>query len=112
MSYSFFVSELISKLKSKVAQFGIPTIIFPEGENPLIQQAVQRLKNTNLINPVLLFTNRTKLSSLVVENELKYIILEDYNLNEIAEKLFILRNGKLTLDKAQQLIQEPNYFAT
>lgn len=87
-------------------------IIFPEGWNKLIQEAGQELVLSSKIKPVLVFRHPEEVPS-DLSPEIEKIVISEYDLVSLSNKLFELRKEKgMTIEQAQKLVLLPNYFAT
>lgn len=92
-------------------------IVFPEGRDERILNAVTMLYRENLIEPIVL-GNHDHINLLAERNGLTLegitvINLEHYNYrDEMAKALFERRNGKLTEEEAMELTYDETYFGT
>lgn len=103
------INKLITKLQKSNNKI---RIVFPEGNNELIQNVAQRLIVENIAIPVLIFDTKEQFN-LANKLECEKICIENYDTKSLAQELFTLRNGKIdSLETAHKLVQQSNYFAT
>ena len=108
--------ELIESLSSKIKGKKV-RIVFPEGSEPRILGAVVRLASEDLVQPVLIgnpevVKEAAKNRGFNVEN---IEIVDPANYAEIDEMVASFverRKGKVTEEKAIQLLKDENYFGT
>ena len=99
------VSSLLKRIKGTGRK-----IVFPEGNSPLIQSVAQRLTKENLAVCFLVFKTRKD----VPEGESCFfhpLVVEEFDLESLASKLYQIRKGKTDLVKCRLLVAQPNYFA-
>lgn len=87
-------------------------VIFPEGINPKIQEVALRLKKENIVVPILCFSNNKLIPEIIKKSGIITYSINDSITIKLIQKLFQLRKNKLTIEKAQELMQQTNYFAT
>lgn len=109
--------DLFEELKVEVKEKH-PSIVFPEGEDERVLKAAFRLKEENILEPIVL-GKRSE-----VEETAKAIVKDLANINfidpaeakdtdEMAQKFFERRKGKITLEDAKALLlKDVNYFGT
>ena len=106
------VESLSSKIKGKKVR-----IVFPEGSEPRILGAVVRLASEDLIQPVLIgnpevVKEAAKNRGFNVEN-IEIVDPANYaKLDEMVASFVERRKGKVTEEKAIQLLKDENYFGT
>lgn len=108
--------ELIESLSSKIKGKKV-RIVFPEGSEPRILGAVVRLASEDLVQPVLIgnpevVKEAAKNRGFNVEN---IEIVDPANYAEIDEMVASFverRKGKVTEEKAIELLKDENYFGT
>ncbi len=108
--------ELIESLSSKIKGKKV-RIVFPEGSEPRILGAVVRLASEDLVQPVLIgnpevVKEAAKKRGFNVEN---IEIVDPANYAEIDEMVASFverRKGKVTEEKAIELLKDENYFGT
>lgn len=108
--------ELIESLSEKIKGKKV-RIVFPEGSEPRILGAVVRLASEELITPVLIgnpevIKEAAKNRGFAVEN---IEIVDPANYAEIDEMVASFverRKGKVTEEKAIELLKDENYFGT
>lgn len=110
--------ELFDILKDKISGKN-KKIVFPEGQEPRILKAAIRLANDGLIVPILLGNEeviRQTAKELNVDlGEIKIIDPKTYPDNKFAEmkaKFVDRRKGKNTLEQAEEMLRDVNYFGT
>lgn len=104
--------DIIQKIKGKGFR-----LVFTEGSDPRILQAVSKLKSEGVLEPILL-GNPEQIQEKA--NELKLDItnieilnpLSDSRIQEMAQKLFELRKGKMDEATALKTCKQGNYFGT
>ena len=104
--------KLINKLKADPK-----TIVFTEGTDPRILEAAARLMAGTFLHPILLGNEeevRAAADRECVKIREATIIdpLCSPDIEEMAEKMAELRNGKMTLDQCREALKSPNYFGT
>ncbi|WP_407371155.1 phosphate acetyltransferase [Carnobacterium sp.] len=108
--------ELIESLSAKIKGKKV-RIVFPEGSEPRILGAVVRLASEDLIQPVLIgnpeaVKEAAKNRGFNVEN-IEIIDPANYDkLDEMIASFVERRKGKVTEEKAIQLLKDENYFGT
>ncbi|MCR8613089.1 MAG: phosphate acetyltransferase [Mycoplasma sp.] len=105
------MSKIIKKITEKINSSGKnPTIVFPEGWHEYVVEAALKIKEESNIKPILV----VKTDDQKQENGIEYISIESYNEKEnLVSQLHEIRKAKgMTIEKAQALIEQPNYFAT
>ncbi|MDN5373213.1 MAG: phosphate acetyltransferase [Carnobacterium sp.] len=108
--------ELIESLSEKIKGRKV-RIVFPEGSEPRILGAVVRLASEDLIQPVLIgnpeaVKEAAKNRGFDVEN-IEIIDPSNYDkLDEMVASFVERRKGKVTEEKAIQLLKDENYFGT
>lgn len=102
------MADLFTKLKAKVEGKGIK-IIFPESQDERIKEAASRLGAENLVVPILI-GKKDELSDVT---NVEIIDPAEFDqMDEMIDKFVEVRRGKLTRDKAIELLESPNYFGT
>lgn len=110
--------DLFDNLKQKVAGAN-KTIVFPEGQEPRIFRAAIRLKNDDLVVPILL----GKVDEIKQNAENEGVDLGDIELidpntypedkfAEMVEAFVERRKGKNTKEQAETMLRDVNYFGT
>ena len=85
-----------------------PRIVFAEGDNPYILQAIQEFKND--IEPILIFKSK---NDVPTNCEFKTISIDSIDLTKYANLLLELRKHKgMTLEQANKLVKCSNYLAS
>lgn len=105
-------ATLAQKIKGKDL-----TIVFPEGNEPRILEAVARLSAEDLIHPILLGKAAEIQNVLSQEGinlgEVKMIDPDDYDqFDEMVDAFVERRKGKNTAEKAQKMLRDNAYFGT
>ena len=108
--------ELIESLSGKIKGKKV-RIVFPEGSEPRILGAVVRLASEDLIQPILIgnpevIKEAAKNRGFNVEN-IEIVDPANYDkLDEMVASFVERRKGKVTEEKAIQLLKDENYFGT
>lgn len=108
---NLFVS-LTNKIKGKNL-----SVVFPEGTEPRILGAAQRLANDELLKPILI-GNPDEIAKVAAEMklDLKGIeIIDSYNYadyDQMVDAFVERRKGKATKEQAEELLRDPTYFGT
>lgn len=108
--------ELFTSLKQKVQGHGLK-IVFPEATDPRILKAAQRLQQEELIEPVFLGNpEAVQQAAAAAQVDLSQIQILDPNhydqFNDMVQAFVQRRKGKNTVEQAQTMLQDPNYFGT
>lgn len=108
--------ELFTSLKQKVQGHGLK-IVFPEATDPRILKAAQRLQQEGLIEPVFLGNpEAVQQAAAAAQVDLSQIQILDPNhydqFNDMVQAFVQRRKGKNTVEQAQTMLQDPNYFGT
>lgn len=106
--------SLFGTLREKVASNYVK-IVFPEGNDDRILRAAARLKFEGLIDPVILGEYDEVHDSLArlgfVDQDYTIINPNDYAYFEKMKEAFVeIRKGKATLEDADRLLRDVNYF--
>ena len=104
--------ELTQKIKGKNIK-----IVFPEGEEERILKAVVRLKEENLITPIVLGkVSDVEKTAQKINKSLDGIKIIDPNtadhFDEMVEKFLEVRKAKNTKEDALRLLKDVNYYGT
>ncbi|KRK46158.1 phosphate acetyltransferase [Dellaglioa algida] len=112
--------SLFESLKSKIESKKIK-LVFPEGEEERILKAAVKLAEDNLAEPILLGDVK-KIQALAAQLNL---VIEgigiqlldpkaysDADFNEMKETFVARRNGKNTIEQADEMLRDVNYFGT
>lgn len=108
--------ELFTSLKQKVQGQGLK-IVFPEATDPRILKAAQRLQQEELIEPVFLGNpEAVQQAAAAAQVDLSQIQILDPNhydqFNDMVQAFVQRRKGKNTVEQAQTMLRDPNYFGT
>ncbi|MCT6826575.1 phosphate acetyltransferase [Bombilactobacillus mellifer] len=108
--------ELFTSLKQKVQGHGLK-IVFPEATDPRILKAAQRLQQEELIEPVFLGNpEAVQQAAATAQVDLSQIQILDPNhydqFNDMVQAFVQRRKGKNTVEQAQTMLRDPNYFGT
>lgn len=109
MSFFYEAERIIRKYQHK--------IVLPEGTDKRIVGAAARLKNNNLLEPILL-GNPEEIQKVADENgfdisKVQVINPETYSQRrELVKALVERRKGKVTEEEAREIIKDENYFGT
>lgn len=101
------INELTSKIKGKGLR-----IVFPESNDPRIVEAAVRLAEEELVEPILVKTTDPIAPGYDVS---KCTVVDPRNYDEFDEMVdaFVARRkGKATVDQANTLLLDENYFGT
>lgn len=109
--------DLFEELKVEVKEKH-PSIVFPEGEDERVLKAAFRLKEENILEPIVL-GKRSEVEEVAkaIGKDLANINFIDpaeaKDIDEMAQKFFERRKGKITLEDAKALLlKDVNYFGT
>lgn len=109
--------DLFEELKVEVKEKH-PSIVFPEGEDERVLKAAFRLKEENILEPIVL-GNRSEVekTAKAISKDLSNINFIDpaeaKDIDEMAQVFFERRKGKITLEDAKALLlKDVNYFGT
>ena len=109
MSFFYEAERIIRKYQHK--------IVLPEGTDKRIIGAASRLKNNNILEPILL-GNPEEIKKIADENgfdisKVQVINPETYSQRtELINAFVERRKGKITQQEAEELIKDENYFGT
>lgn len=109
--------DLFEELKVEVKEKH-PSIVFPEGEDERVLKAAFRLKEENILEPIVLGKrSEVEETAKAIGKELANINFIDpaeaKDIDEMAQKFFERRKGKITLEDAKALLlKDVNYFGT
>ena len=109
--------DLFEELKIKVKEKH-PSIVFPEGEDERVLKAAFRLKEENILEPIVLGKrSEVEKTAKAIGKDLSNINFIDpaeaKDIDEMAQKFFERRKGKITLEDAKALLlKDVNYFGT
>lgn len=108
--------SLFQNLKDKIYGKNV-RIVFPEGTDERILGAVVRLKADNLLHPVLL-GNPEEINAIASKRGINVFGIEIIDPKNYAKKQEMVdafvarRNGKVTVEDAEKLLEDENYFGT
>lgn len=100
------MSSLFDKLKNKIIGKGIG-IVFPESSDERILTAAQKLHDDNLLKPIMIGKKNPNYPELTFMDPSEFDQLAN-----MVDQLVDIRKGKLTREKAEELVYNPNYFGT
>ena len=109
--------DLFEELKVEVKEKH-PSIVFPEGEDERVLKAAFRLKEENILEPIVLGKrSEVEETAKVISKDLANINFIDpaeaKDIDEMAQVFFERRKGKITLEDAKALLlKDVNYFGT
>lgn len=109
--------DLFEELKVEVKEKH-PSIVFPEGEDERVLKAAFRLKEENILEPIVLGKrSEVEETAKAIGKDLANINFIDSaeakDIDEMAQKFFERRKGKITLEDAKALLlKDVNYFGT
>lgn len=109
--------DLFEELKVEVKEKH-PSIVFPEGEDERVLKAAFRLKEENILEPIVLGKrSEVEVTAKAIGKDLANINFiypaEAKDIDEMAQKFFERRKGKITLEDAKALLlKDVNYFGT
>ncbi|HFH6644766.1 TPA: phosphate acetyltransferase [Streptococcus agalactiae] len=107
--------SLFGGLREKVASGDYVKIVFPEGSDERVLRAAARLKFEGLVDPVILGKADEVHDSLArlgfVDQDYSVIDPEQYEKFEEMKEAFVeIRKGKATMEDADRLLKDVNYF--
>lgn len=109
--------DLFEELKIEVKEKH-PSIVFPEGEDERVLTAAFRLKEENILEPIVLGKrSEVEGAAKAIGKDLANINFIDpaeaKDIDEMAQTFFERRKGKITLEDAKALLlKDVNYFGT
>ena len=109
--------DLFEELKVEVKEKH-PSIVFPEGEDERVLKAAFRLKEENILEPIVLGKrSEVEETAKAISKDLNNINFIDpaeaKDIDEMAQVFFERRKGKITLEDAKALLlKDVNYFGT
>lgn len=109
--------DLFEELKVEVKEKH-PSIVFPEGEDERVLSAAFRLKEENILEPIVLGKrSEVEETAKAIGKDLVNINFIDpaeaKDIDEMAQTFFERRKGKITLEDAKALLlKDVNYFGT
>lgn len=109
--------DLFEELKVEVKEKH-PSIVFPEGEDERVLKAAFRLKEENILEPIVLGKrSEVEKTAKAIGKDLANINFIDpaeaKDIDEMAQTFFERRKGKITLEDAKALLlKDVNYFGT
>lgn len=111
-----YTVELFDSLKFKIVRRSIK-IVFPEATDPRILGAAARLKAEELMEPILIGKEEEIVSAAhargIKTSGFTIYDPDDYDRwDEMVEAFVARRNGKVTVDQAQTILKDVNYFGT
>lgn len=106
------VDDLEKKIQGKGTR-----IVFTEGWDERVQEAAIRLKENNMVNPILLGEKEEVINSAKEHGlDLKDIEIiapsEFGEIDKMAMRMVELRRGRLDMEAAKNMLQSTNYFGT
>jgi phosphate acetyltransferase len=110
------LADLFAGLKEKVSGKDIK-IVFPEGNDERILQAVSRLANENVLRPIVI-GNKEEVEQKAKELNVTLPNVEIYDpqqyegMNELVQAFGERRKGKVTEEDARKILMDENYFGT
>lgn len=109
--------DLFEELKPVVKEKH-PSIVFPEGDDERVLKAAFRLKEEDILEPIVLGKRSDAIAlAKTIGKDLSNIKFIDpseaEDIDEMAQKFFERRKGKITLEDAKALLlKDVNYFGT
>ena len=109
--------DLFEELKVEVKEKH-PSIVFPEGEDERVLKAAFRLKEENILEPIVIGKrSEVEGAAKAIGKDLANINFIDpdeaKDIDEMAQTFFERRKGKITLEDAKALLlKDVNYFGT
>ncbi|MDF0726670.1 phosphate acetyltransferase [Cytobacillus sp. S13-E01] len=110
------MSDLFTVLKQKVTGKGIK-VVFPEGQDERILEAVNRLGNDQAVIPIVI-GNKGEIQSKAKELNLSLDHVQIYDpqnyseIDELVAAFIERRKGKVTEEDARKILLDENYFGT
>jgi phosphate acetyltransferase len=110
------LSDLFSVLKNNIKGKNIP-IVFPEGKDVRVLKAAVRLKDDDILNPIVI-GDKEELENLASASNFSLGNLEIINpntypdFNEMVTSFVERRKGKVTIEDAEKILKDANYFGT
>lgn len=109
------IFELLkSKVKNSSKQY---RIVFPEGNDPRILKAVRKLKDDNVVSPIILGDpeqiKQVAQQERISLDDLLLIDIDNYeNLNEMVVSFIQARGKEITESEVREALKDANYFGT
>ena len=109
------IFELLkSKVKNSSKQY---RIVFPEGNDPRILKAVRKLKDDNVVSPIILGDpeqiKQVAQQEGISLDDLLLIDIDNYeNLNEMVVSFIQARGKEITESEVREALKDANYFGT
>ncbi|MDE5978223.1 MAG: phosphate acetyltransferase [Turicibacter sp.] len=106
--------DIITNLKHQILGKNI-RIVFPEGNEPRVVQAASLLSRENMLKPILIGSVEEVKTAAGMYSLEGCEIIDPKQYNEIEEmiaELVTVRKGKVSEEKARELISNVNYFGT
>ena len=109
------IFELLkSKVKNSSKQY---RIVFPEGNDPRILKAVRKLKDDNVVSPIILGDpeqiKQVARQERISLDDLLLIDIDNYeNLNEMVVSFIQARGKEITESEVRETLKDANYFGT
>ncbi|MBH9985131.1 phosphate acetyltransferase [Lactobacillus sp. M0390] len=109
------IFELLkSKVKNSSKQY---RIVFPEGNDPRILKAVRKLKDDNVVSPIILGDpeqiKQVAQQEGISLDDLLLIDIDNYeNLNEMVVSFIQARGKEITESEVRKALKDANYFGT
>lgn len=109
------IFELLkSKVKNSSKQY---RIVFPEGNDPRILKAVRKLKDDNVVSPIILgdpeqIKQIAQQEGISLDDLLLIDIANYKNLNEMVVSFIQARGKEITESEVREALKDANYFGT
>lgn len=108
--------DLFDTIKKKISGKGM-RIVFPEGTEPRIFGAANRLQADGLLTPILLGDEEIIKTALtgagILADNIKVMNPATYDkFDEMVASFVERRKGKATEEQAREILRDPNYFGT
>lgn len=110
------MSNLFHNISEKV-KVEKPSIVFPEGTDERILEAVARLKKEDVLQPILIGNiDEVKNKAAELNFDIRGVTIYDpityEEFDELVDAFVERRKGKATREDALELLKTPNYFGT
>ena len=111
------MSDLFTNLKATLEKQAKKKVVFPEATDERVLKAASRLAQEDIVEPILI-GNINEINQLAQQHNLEVAnctLIDPSNyakIDEIIDAFVARRNGKVSKDKAAEIVKDGNYFGT
>lgn len=111
------MSDLFTNLKATLEKQAKKKVVFPEATDERVLKAASRLAQEDIVEPILI-GNINEINQLAQHHNLEVAnctLIDPSNyakIDEIIDAFVERRNGKVSKDKAAEIVKDGNYFGT